>query len=182
MESFRQALIDDFGLGYVKFGHSELMGRIVGLLLCATEPLDSERIADELHVSKSPVNHIARRLEELNLIRRVRFKGDRKYYYEISPHVFLQAGANLNRLEEQNLHTANTHLRSALERFETTDGEEREAWRVICGRLIQMREFHLRMIDAFRQFMEQWQVDRNDLPGPEEYGELLDVPNPVPTI
>lgn len=182
MESFKQALVDDFGLGYVKFGHSELMGRMVGLLLCSTEPLDAERIADELHVSKSPVNAIARRLEELNLIRRVRFKGDRKYYYEVSPHVFLQAGANLNRLEEQNLNIANNHLRVALERFEAAEGEKRETWRVICNRLIQMREFHLRMIDTFREFMEEWQAEREELPPVEEYRELLNAPMPTPTI
>lgn len=180
MDDFKQAMVDDFGLGYVKFGHSELMGRIVGLLLCSAEPLDAEQIAEELHVSKSPVNNIARRLEELNLIRRIRLKGDRKYYYEVSPHVFQQAGANLNRLEEQNLHIANTHLRVALERFAEATGEEREAWELICRRLIRMREFHMRMIDAFHRFMEKWQAERDELPSVEDYAERL--AGPVSTL
>lgn len=169
MENLRQALTQDFGLGYVQFGHSELMGRVVGLLIGTVEPLSEEQIAERLKVSKSPVNQITRRLEELGLVRRVRLQGDRKYYYQIYPQVFLQAGVNQFRLYEQTLQVANTHLERALQVYGESEGDEKEEARVICERLIRMREFHIRMIEAYRRFVDDWRIAEPLLPSVEEY-------------
>ncbi|MFN3596525.1 MAG: GbsR/MarR family transcriptional regulator [Rubricoccaceae bacterium] len=169
MEDFRQLLTEDFGQGYVRFGHSELMGRVVGLLLATVEPLSEEQIAAALHVSKSPINQITRRLEELSLVRRVRLRGDRRYYYQIAEHVFLTAGVNQYRLYEQTLQVANTHLGHALRAFAQAEGDRRAELRVICERLIRMREFHLRMIEAYRRFVDDWRATEGTLPSVEDY-------------
>lgn len=169
MDDNRQALTADFGLGYVRFGHSELMGRVVGLLLGAVEPLSEEQIAEELKVSKSPVNQITRRLEELGLVRRIRLKGDRKYYYQIAEHVFLQAGVNQFRLYEQTLQVANVHLERALRAYAEAEGDQKVELRTVCERLIRMREFHIRMIDAYRRFVDEWRAAEGSLPSVEEY-------------
>lgn len=168
-EQMRRALTQDFGLGYVKFGHSELLGRMVGLLIGTVEPLSEEQIAEALEVSKSPVNQITRRLEELNLVHRVRLKGDRKYYYQITPHVFLQAGVNQYRLYEQTLQTANTHLERALQAYAGAEGDRKAELKAVCERLIQMREFHLRMIESYRRFIDEWRAAEAGLPSVEEY-------------
>ena len=169
MDEIRQAIINDFGRGYVKFGHSELLGRVVGLLICAAEPLTEEQISQELQVSKSPINQITTRLEELNLVRRVRVKGDRKFYYQISPEVFLQAAFNLSRLFEDNLRVAESHLEPLLKKFSQAGKHEKAKLKVVCERLIAMREFHLRETAAYKKFLDEWQAAKTQLPTVEEY-------------
>ncbi len=169
MTELQRAIVEDFGRGYAKFGHSELLGRVVGLLLCATEPLTEAQIGRELQVSKSPINQITSRLEELNLVRRVRRPGDRKFYYEISRDVFLQAGKNLSRLFEDNLHVAEAHLGVLLKKYAEARGEERLRLRRICERFIAMREFHVREILAYRRFLAEWSAAKAELPGVDDY-------------
>lgn len=180
MEELRESLVREFGRQYVRFGHSDLMGRVVGLLLSAERAMTETQIADVLHVSKSPVNKMTSRLEELKLVRRVRKPGDRKYYYELAPNAFLQAGTNLYRLYGENLRIADVHLRSALDRFERTSGDEREACRLLCERLIEMREFHRRMIASYRRFIDEWREAREALPSVKDLaGEIEDAAPPL---
>lgn len=173
IDEVRDSLIRGFGRQYVRFGHSELMGRTVGQLLCAEAPLTVDDISERLGVSKSPINEIARRLEELNLVRRIRIPGDRKYYYEISPTVFLQAATNLYRLYEENLRLADGALRAALSHLDGADGEE-DAARLLCQRLIDMREFHQHLVDAYRRFIDEWREAEAELPPVEEYTRRLE--------
>lgn len=173
MEQTKYTLIEDFGTGYKRFGHSELMGRVVGLLLCEVEPLNIDDICEALHVTKTPVTQICRRLEELNLIRRVWVRGERKHHFQISLEVFLQAGVNLTRLYEENLLIAERHLRAMLDRYSAASGEERERLQVVCQRLIHMREFHRRLIDAYNRFIDDWRAARTHLPSVEEYAAAM---------
>jgi len=169
MDETRHALIEDFGNGYVKFGHSELMGRVVGLLLFSEEPLTADEMSERLETSKSPVNQIARRLEELNLIRRVWVKGDRKHYYRIADDVFLQAGVNLSRLFEENLQIAEKHLRGLMKKYAAANKEEKNKLRPLLERLLLMREFHQREVEAYRRFIETWKSAKKTLPPVEEF-------------
>lgn len=171
MDTIQQVIVDDFGRGYVKFGHSELMGRVVGLLICATEPLTEEEISQALNVSKSPVNQITSRLEELNLVHRVRIKGVRKFYYQISPDVFAQAALNLSRLFEDNLRVAERHLEPMLKKYAEADDSEKPKLKPACERLIAMREFHLREIAAYKKLLDDWHSTRDRLPTVEDYLE-----------
>jgi len=152
---------------------------MVGLLLGSVEALSEEQIAAELEVSKSPVNQITRRLEELNLVRRIRIKGDRKYYYSITPHVFLQAGVNQYRLYEETLQVANRNLETVLRAYVEAEGDDRDALREVGDRLIRMREFHLRMIESYRRFIDEWRAAETDLPSMDAYVERWDT-QPLP--
>lgn len=169
MDETRHALIEDFGNGYVKFGHSELMGRVVGLLLFSDEPLTADEMSERLETSKSPVNQIARRLEELNLIRRVWVKGDRKHYYRIADDVFLQAGVNLSRLFEENLQIAEKHLRGLVKKYTAANKDEKNKLRPHLERLFLMREFHQREVESYRRFIEEWKSAKKTLPPVEEF-------------
>jgi DNA-binding transcriptional regulator GbsR (MarR family) len=145
----------------------------VGQLLCAEEPLTVDEIAVRLGVSKSPINQIARRLEELNLVRRIRKPADRKHYYEISPRVFLQAATNLYRLYEENLQLADSALRSALDRLGEASGAEAEGLRLLSERLVNMREFHLHLVESYRKFLEEWNEAELSLPSVAAYAKKL---------
>jgi DNA-binding transcriptional regulator GbsR (MarR family) len=176
MDEIRHAIIEDFGNGYASFGHSELMGRVVGLLICTGKPLTVDHISEELQVSKSPVSQICRRLEELNLIRRVWIKGERKYHYQIIDDVFLQASINLYRLNEGNLQIAEKNLQAVVNKFHEADEAEKAELRVICARLIEMREFYRQLIESYKQFIEAWQVARASLPSVDEFLQRSELP------
>ncbi len=169
MDEIRQALVEDFGNGYASFGNSELMGRIVGLFLCADEPVNVDQIAEQLHVSKSPVNQICNRLEELKLIRRAWIKGERKYHYEIVDNVFLQASLNVSRLTEGNLQIAERNLEAVAKKFRTAGKAEKEELKVVCQRLLEMREFYRKMIESHHRFIDDWRVARPRLPSVEAF-------------
>ncbi|MGH7450688.1 MAG: GbsR/MarR family transcriptional regulator, partial [bacterium] len=169
MDKIRHAVIEDFGNSYASFGNSELMGRVVGLLLCAGEPINVDRIAAQLHVSKSPVNQICNRLEEAKLIRRAWVKGERKYHYEIVDNVFLQASLNVSRLTEGNLHLAEKNLEAVAKKFRTATEAEKEGLKVIGQRLIEMREFYRKLIESYHRFNEDWRTARAQLPSVEAF-------------
>jgi len=168
MQEIRHAIIEDFGNGYASFGNSELMGRIVGLFICASSPLTVDQIVEFLNVSKSPVNQICNRLDELKLIRKVWVKGERKYHYQAVDEIFLQASLNLSRLIEGNLRIAEKNLQSAAEKFQNAADAEKQELRIICKRLIEMREFNRRLIDSYQRFIEDWRSMRNNLPSVDE--------------
>jgi len=173
MQKVYNEIIDDFGLGYVKFGHSELMGRVVGYLLCTVSPVSVDDISEALEVTRTPVNQICRRLEDLNLVRRVRKSGERKYYYQVSADVFLQAGINLSRLYEDSLQVAENHLTPLLSRYKKATGEEKKRIKIVCERLIRMREFHIRQVQAYQKFIGEWRATKNALPTVEEYAAKI---------
>lgn len=168
MEKLRDDIIEDFGRGYMKFGHSELMGRVVGLLLCVREPISEDQICELLQVSKSPVNQITKRLDQLNLIRRVWVRGDRKHYYQIAGDVFQQASANLMRLYEDNLRVAERHLRVALKKLAQANEEGKAELRLVGERMIAMREFYKRLIQTYQSFIEDWKAAKKNLPRIED--------------
>jgi len=173
MQDIQRGIVEDFGMGYVKFGHSELMGRVVGFLLCQTNPVSIEEICEELDVTKTPITQICRRLEELNLMRRVRIKGERRHYLQISPDIFLQASINISRLYEDNLQVAENHLQPLLEEYRQASGEEKEVLRIVCERLIMMREYNLRLIQSHQRFINEWKVAKAGLPSVEEYARQI---------
>jgi DNA-binding transcriptional regulator GbsR (MarR family) len=169
MEKLHEDIIEDFGNGYVKFGHSELMGRVVGLLLCMRETVTEDQICEMLHVSKTPVNQITKRLENLNLIRRVWVRGDRKHYYQIAGDVFQQASLNLMRLYEDNLRVAERHLRGVLKQLAQASTEEEKAGlRLVGGRMIAMRGFYQHLLETYQRFIEDWKAAKKNLPKIED--------------
>ena len=169
MDDIQNSIVEDFGIGYVKFGHSELMGRLVGLLMCEAGPISIDEICKALKVTKTPVNQICRRLEELKLIRRIRVSGERKYHYQISADVFLQAGVNLSRLFEDNVHMAENNLQPLLSKYLEATGSEKARLKLICERLIVMREFHARELESYKNFIEEWKHEKALLTSVEDY-------------
>ena len=92
---------------------------------------------------------------------------------KISPRVFLQAATNLYRLYEENLRLADRALRTALGRLERAKGPEAESLRLLCERVIDMREFHLHLVEAYRSFIEEWNEAELELPPVETYAKRL---------
>jgi DNA-binding transcriptional regulator GbsR (MarR family) len=177
MDDLRNKIIDDIGSGYAKFGHSQLLGRVVGLLICEPEPITIDQMCKILHITKSPVNQICRRLEDLKLIRKVWVKGKRKYHYEIVPDVYLQAVVNQMSQYEDNLEMINENLKLLLKQYICEN--ENEKLKIACQRLIAMREMHLRFTKLLFDFTEEWMKSEESFPSVEDYFEKMGLSDKV---
>lgn len=139
-DQIKHEFVNRFGDAYHDFGLPVLMGRIVGLLLFNEEPISLDMMTDELQVSKGPVSQILRRLRDHSLIKRVWVGGDRKDYYQVVDHIFLQAFINQAGLLKRNLLLARdfdrklrknkdpqlSHLKSRIEEMVTFNTEMQE--------------------------------------------------------
>ena len=153
----RNDFIQDFGEGYQKFGHSRLMGRIVGLLLFEEGPLSLDDIAEHLQVSKGPVSQITRRLSEHGLIRKVWIPGSRRDHYVAAEQIFAIAFANHARLLDQNRTLADKYL--AENSAEDTEPlPEHFRWRVA-----EMHRFYELMNEHLGRFLDEWRSERRRL-------------------
>ena len=169
MDRITQSIIEDFGNGYASFGHSDLMGRIVGLLLSVVEPMSIEEIANNLHVSRSPVNQICRRLDDLKLIRKAWVKGARKHHFQISDVVFLQATVNLARMNEGNLEMAENNLALLARVYPELNEQEKEKTKLVFERLLLMRNFYQNLLASYQAFIDEWRVERHQIPSIENF-------------
>lgn len=169
MDDIRHNIMEDIGQSYAKFGHSQLLGRVVGLLLCEDEPLTVDQMCEILEVTKTPVNQICKRLEELKLIKRVWVKGERKHYYQIVLDVFLQAANNQMTLYEENLKMIENNLNLLLDKYSNSKNKSKEHLNIVCQRFINMHEFHDKLIESYNNFIATWEEGRKHLPKVEEY-------------
>ncbi len=83
-----QRFVERMGLAMERTGASRTLGRILGLLIFAEEPLALNEMAEILRVSKASVSTNTRVCEQAGLLLRVSIPGDRRTYYEILPGAF----------------------------------------------------------------------------------------------
>jgi len=152
----RDDFIQDFGEGYQRFGHSRLMGRIVGLLIHEEGPLSLDEIAEHLRVSKGPVSQITRRLGEHGLIRKVWVPGSRRDHYAAEEQIFARAFASHAKLLGQNRVLAANYLESEDEG--ETSRPVHFRWRVT-----EMHRFYELMGEHLGRFLDEWRVERRRL-------------------
>ena len=98
----KKDFIQDFGEAYHMFGLPHLMGRIVGLLLHADDPVSLDAITKDLNISKGPASQIVKRLRDHNLVKRVWIPGDRKDYYKADPDIFEHSFVNHMKMMQKN--------------------------------------------------------------------------------
>jgi len=155
-DELKHEFVNRFGDAYKDFGLPILMGRVVGLLLYCDKPVSLDSMTDELHVSKGPVSQILRRLRDHNQVKRAWVGGDRKDYYQVVDHVFLQAFINQASLLKRNLHLAKEFER----KLKKTDDPKLEKFKT---RIDEMVHFNSQMQEYLDSFIEKWKVDHTEL-------------------
>ena len=80
-----QSFVERMGLTMERLGASRTLGRILGLLLVADDPLSLTEMAAILRVSKASISTNTRLCEQTGLAQRIGIPGDRRTYYEIVP-------------------------------------------------------------------------------------------------
>ncbi|MCF7826818.1 MAG: MarR family transcriptional regulator [Candidatus Marinimicrobia bacterium] len=155
-EVLKHEFVNRFGDAYKDFGLPTLMGRIVGLLLYCDDALSLDTMTEELQVSKGPVSQILRRLRDHNLVKRIWVGGDRKDYYQVVDHVFLQAFINQAQLLKRNLTLAKEFERK-LKNMDDPDVKK------FKSRMAEMVQFNTQMQEHLNVFIEKWRQEQTDL-------------------
>ena len=134
--------IDDVARLLTPWGVPQTAARLYGYLLLGTEPVDLDRIAADLEISKSSASVAARLLEMYTLARRQGVRGSKRVLYEASDNYegmltgqnrMLQEGAALLRAGARDV----------------ASGKAR-------ARLEEMAEFYLVTRDAMEAVLRRW--------------------------
>lgn len=155
-EKIKREIIQSFGHAYQAFGLSNLMGRVVALLLFADKPLSLDEITTHLGMSKGPISQITRRLKDHNLIKNVWVPGSRRDYYEIHPEVFENAFINNMQLNQDNFALAKD-LKS-----QVTAAED-ESLKSLDRRLTEMSRFYELMMEHYHAFLSAWWKEKSEI-------------------
>ncbi len=155
-EKIKHEFVNRFGDAYKDFGLPLLMGRIVGLLLYCDEPVSLDTMTDELQVSKGPVSQILRRLRDHDLVKRVWVGGDRKDYYQVVDHIFLQAFINQASLLKKNLTLAKEYKR----KLKHKDDPKLNKFKT---RIDEMVHFNTQMQEYLDTFIKKWRDEQTEL-------------------
>jgi len=156
IEVVKHEFVNRLGDAYKDFGLPVLMGRIVGLLLYCNEALSLDTMTEELQVSKGPVSQILRRLRDHNLVKRIWVGGDRKDYYQVVDHVFLQAFINQAQLLKRNLTLAKEFERKL-------QNIEDPGLKKFKSRMEEMVQFNTQMQEHLNAFIEKWRQEQTDV-------------------
>lgn len=126
--SLEDNFIERLGLLVESEGLPRIAGRIMGYLILATGPCKAADLAERLQVSHGSISTNTRLLEQLGMVERTSFPGDRNSYFRLTddPYVSLLNGhvARMRRIhalvEEtlEQLPTRNTEARSKLTEME----------------------------------------------------------------
>jgi len=91
--------VEEVAEGFARMGLFRMAGRVIGWLLICDPPHQSlVELGEVLQASKASISTSTRSLEQLKLIERVTFPGDRRDYVRIAPHAWSKM---LARFEEE---------------------------------------------------------------------------------
>lgn len=139
-------LIEEFATRYESRDFRRLQGLIVGTLLTQEDPVCLDDMVEILGRSKGPISVSVRRLDEMDLVRKVEGPNKRRNYYASHPNVFFNSFAKPNRSmvrKRQDL------ARRFLTRIEGENGKTLESLR-------HMQAFYDLLGSFLEDFAERW--------------------------
>ncbi len=145
LNSDLQGFVERMGLVMERAGAARTLGRILGLLLIADDPLSLNEMAEVLRVSKASISTNARLCEHTGLVLRVSIPGDRRAYYEIVPGAF-----------EMNLSQKLYSLQEMVDLAEIGLSALDETQAKARSRLEEMHDLYSFLREGMKQALQQW--------------------------
>lgn len=133
------------------WGINKTMAQIHALLYAESEPLDTDAIMDQLHISRGNANMNLRNLLQWQLVHKVHYKGRRKDYYTAEKDVWNIVAILVHERQQREITPIRQNLADCLTLFEensTESAQEKE----FKERIENFIEF-LEMFDRFTQAM-----------------------------
>lgn len=142
-------LIEEFGNIYESYGLRRLQGLIVGLLLTKGEPVSLDDMVEILDRSKGPISISVRRLDDMDLVRKVEGPNNRRNYYASHPDIFFNNfKVNMATVREN---------KALAERFLARIEAREEGTEKTRKSLKHMEVFYDLLDSFFEDFAERWQ-------------------------
>lgn len=142
-------LIEEFGTTYESRGLRRLEGLIVGTLLTREDPVSLDDMVEILGRSKGPISVSVRRLDDMDLVRKVEGPNSRRNYYVSHPNVFFNSFAELNM-------SAVRKRRDLAKRFLARIEAEEEGTGKTLESLRHMKAFYDLLESFLEDFAERW--------------------------
>lgn len=159
--SVERELIEEFGNIYESYGLRRLQGLIVGLLLTREEPVSLDDMVEVLDRSKGPISISVRRLDDMDLVRKVEGPNNRRNYYASHPDIFY----NNFKFNMATVRKNRDLAERFLARLHGADGEETDKTR---RSLTHMRTFFELMESYFEDFGREWRKKKGELLSEQE--------------
>ncbi|WP_340103577.1 GbsR/MarR family transcriptional regulator [Rhodohalobacter sp. 8-1] len=133
------------------WGINKTMAQIHALLYAENEPLDTDTIMNQLHISRGNANMNLRNLVQWQLVNKVHFKGKRKDFYTAEKDVWNIVAVLIDERQQREIAPIQHNLVECLKLFE--NGEElTEEEKEFKERIENFIEF-LEMFDRFTKAM-----------------------------
>lgn len=136
----KREIVNRFGLFFITYNMSEIMGRILGLLLLSVNPLNLDNITQSLELSKASISIQIRKLVEIGYLRKLPKTKDRKDYYSFNEEFIRSTMLNYVDSKEKNQRSF-IDLLSDFKESEA-DSFRLDEYKLITKRLDQIYEFN----------------------------------------
>lgn len=161
LSRIERELVEEFGNIYESYGLRRLQGLIVGLLLTKDDPVSLDDMVEMLDRSKGPISISVRRLDEMDLVRKVEGPNNRRNYYASHPDIFFNNFKFNRATVRKNRELAERFLA----RVDPEEGDESEK---TVESLQHMKVFYELMESLFEEFAEKWREVKQERLGTEE--------------
>lgn len=142
--------MEDF---FSQFGANPVLGRLLGVLICKSEPMNLEELAKTSDLSKPSVSIYMRNLEQFGYCRRLPRAKDRRAYYELESDYIGESYRRRLFLQQR----MDAKLQSLLQQL--TDFEN-NGDASIRKRLDQLARFQRLSMEAAEQTLERWKQEK----------------------
>lgn len=147
MELVKSGIIDLAGKTAQDLGLGRIPGLVMGYLYLSEGERSLDEIGEELGLSKAAVSIAARRLENLELLRRVWRKGDRRSYYRVADNFRLALQRGIIATVEAKVRMIGEQLDNAEELIRSVKSGARDAeLGFVHGRLRRARRMRDRVV------------------------------------
>lgn len=145
-----QTFVAHFGEMSSRWGFNRTVGQMLALLVVYPEPLNADRIAEALHISRGNVSMGIKELQSWRLIKTLRLPGDRKDYFTAAGTIWELAKVVFEERRKREIDPTLSMLRTGL--LSPTTGEDDKFAQEKMAELLELLEH-----------VTEWAAQLNDL-------------------
>lgn len=157
--SMKHEIIDKFGFFFQSYGVSEIMGRVLGLLITSSDPVSLNEITETLGLSKASISIQIRKLEEIGYCKKTPRTKDRRDYYVYNDQFIQWTLLNYIAVKEKNQKVFMGLVNEVLI-IDNHSIDEIE-YKEIQSRLSNIKEFNEMFIRILKNSYHEWEEFMN---------------------
>jgi DNA-binding transcriptional regulator GbsR (MarR family) len=153
-EEKKKEFLQTWGTFGSKWGINKAMAQIHALLLIAPEPLCTDDIMEELHISRGNVNMNVRNLLDWGLVSKVHKEGERKEYFEAEKDIWKVISVVTAERRKREIEPVINLLQEA-QHVDKKDKEQSE-FKKVTGELLHYTELADNLLETLSRSEQNW--------------------------